>query len=88
MKAFIVDVGVCNGCYGCQFACKDEHVGNDWAPIAKPQPDSGQFWMRLDEYIRGTVPHVRMHYVPNPCNALRRGALHGVVPDRGRHLQA
>jgi len=68
MKVFIVDVGVCNGCYGCQFACKDEHVGNDWAPIAKPQPDSGQFWMRVDEYVRGTVPHVRMHYVPNPCN--------------------
>jgi tetrathionate reductase subunit B len=67
VKAFIVDVAVCNGCFGCQFACKDEHVGNDWAPIAKPQPDSGQFWMRLDEHIRGSVPHVRMHYVPNPC---------------------
>ena len=23
--------------------------------------------MRLDEHIRGSVPHVRMHYVPNPC---------------------
>ena len=67
MKVFIVDVGICNGCYGCQFACKDEHVGNDWAPIAKPQPDTGQFWMRVDEHIRGTVPQVRMHYVPNPC---------------------
>jgi tetrathionate reductase subunit B len=68
MKAFIVDVGVCNGCFGCQFACKDEHVGNDWAPIAKPQPDSGQFWMRLDEHICGKVPQVRMHYVPHLCN--------------------
>jgi Fe-S-cluster-containing dehydrogenase component len=67
MKAFVIDVGRCNGCYGCQFVCKDEHVGNDWAPIAKPQPDAGQFWMRVDEYIRGSVPHVRMHYVPNPC---------------------
>ena len=68
MKAFIVDVAVCNGCYGCQFACKDEHVGNDWAPIAKPQPDYGQFWCRVDEYIRGQVPQVRMHYIPNLCN--------------------
>jgi tetrathionate reductase subunit B len=67
MKAFVIDVGRCNGCYGCQFVCKDEHVGNDWAPIAKPQPDAGQFWMRVDEYIRGTVPKVRMHYIPNPC---------------------
>ena len=67
MKAFVIDVARCNGCYGCQFVCKDEHVGNDWAPIAKPQPDAGQFWMRVDEYIHGTVPKVRMHYVPNPC---------------------
>ncbi len=68
MKAFVIDVGICNGCFGCQFVCKDEHVGNDWAPIAKPQPDSGQFWMRLDEHICGSVPHVRMHYVAHPCN--------------------
>lgn len=67
MKVFVIDVGVCNGCYACQFACKDEHVGNDWAPIAKPQPDTGQFWMRVDEHIRGAVPQVKMHYVPNPC---------------------
>jgi tetrathionate reductase subunit B len=67
MKVFVIDVGVCNGCYACQFACKDEHVGNDWAPIAKSQPDTGQFWMRVDEHIRGAVPQVKMHYVPNPC---------------------
>jgi Fe-S-cluster-containing dehydrogenase component len=67
MKAFVIDVGRCNGCFGCQFVCKDEHVGNDWAPIARPQPDTGQFWMRLDEHICGSVPKVRMHYVPNPC---------------------
>jgi len=67
MKAFVIDVSLCVGCYACQFVCKDEHVGNDWSPIAKPQPDTGQFWMRLDEHIRGTVPKVEMHYVPNPC---------------------
>jgi tetrathionate reductase subunit B len=67
MKVFIVDVGICNGCYNCQIACKDEHVGNDWTPYAKPQPDTGQFWMRLTEHIRGTVPKVKMHYIPMPC---------------------
>lgn len=67
MKVFVIDVGLCVGCYACQFVCKDEHVGNDWSPIAKPQPDTGQFWMRVDEYIRGTVPKVEMHYVANPC---------------------
>ena len=67
MKTFIVDIALCNGCYACQIACKDEHVGNDWTPIAKPQPDTGQFWMRLTEHIKGTVPKVKMHYVPRLC---------------------
>ena len=67
MKVFVIDVGICNGCYSCQIVCKDEHVGNDWTPYAKPQPDTGQFWMRLNEYIRGTVPKVKMHYIPVPC---------------------
>lgn len=67
MKVFVVDVSICNGCYSCQIACKDEHVGNDWFPYARPQPDTGQFWMRLTEHIRGTVPKVKMHYIPIPC---------------------
>ena len=45
MKAFVIDLSICNGCYCCQIACKDEHVGNDWTPYAKPQPDTGQFWI-------------------------------------------
>jgi len=67
MKAFVIDVSVCNGCYCCQIACKDEHVANDWIPYAKPQPDTGQFWLKLNEYVRGTVPKVKMHYLPFLC---------------------
>lgn len=66
-KVFVVDVARCNGCYCCQIACKDEHVGNDWSPYAKSQPDTGQFWCRLNEYTRGTVPKVKLHYVAVPC---------------------
>jgi len=67
MKAFVIDVSICNGCYCCQIACKDEHVANDWTPYAKPQPDTGQFWLKLNEYVRGTVPKVKMHYLPVLC---------------------
>jgi tetrathionate reductase subunit B len=67
MKAFVIDVGICNGCYNCQIACKDEHCSNDWMPIAAPQPETGQFWMKVNEYIRGSVPKVKMHYVPVLC---------------------
>lgn len=67
MKTFVIDISICNGCYCCQVACKDEHVGNTWLPYAKSQPDTGQFWLKLNEYIRGTVPKVKMHYIPVLC---------------------
>ncbi len=67
MKSFVIDIAKCNGCYNCQIACKEEHVGNDWTPYAKPQPDTGQFWMKMHEKVRGSVPKVKVTYVPTPC---------------------
>ncbi len=67
MKAIVIDISKCNGCYNCQIACKDEHVGNDWTPYAKPQPDTGHFWMKLHESVRGSVPKVKMSYLATPC---------------------
>jgi Fe-S-cluster-containing dehydrogenase component len=67
MKAFVIDLSICNGCYCCQIGCKDEHVGNDWTPYAKPQPDTGQFWIGIEETVRGTVPKVVVSYVPKMC---------------------
>jgi tetrathionate reductase subunit B len=68
MKNFYIDLSICNGCYCCQIACKDEHVGNDWTPYAKPQPDTGQFWIGLTELIRGQVPKVKITYLPKMCH--------------------
>ncbi len=67
MKALVIDINKCNGCYSCQVACKDEHVGNDWTPYAKPQPDTGQFWMKVTDIIRGTVPKVKISYTHDMC---------------------
>jgi len=67
MKAFVIDISRCTGCYQCQIACKDEHCGNDWTPYAKPQPETGQFWGKMNEYVRGNVPHVKMSYIFVPC---------------------
>ncbi len=67
MKALVIDISKCNGCYNCQIACKDEHVGNDWTPYAKPQPDTGQFWMKITDMVRGTVPKVRVTYLHDIC---------------------
>ena len=66
-KVFVIDLSICNGCYTCQFACKDEHCGNDWSPIAKSQPEIGQFWIKLTEEVCGTVPKVKVAYRPHMC---------------------
>ena len=66
-KVLVIDYTICNGCYNCQVACKDEHVGNDWSPIAKPQPDTGQFWNKIDDMVRGQVPKVKVTYLHCIC---------------------
>ncbi len=66
-KVFVIDVKKCNGCHVCQVACKDEHVGNDWTPIAKSQPETGQFWIKLTQTVLGSVPKVRVTYRPHLC---------------------
>lgn len=63
-KVFLIDVARCNGCHNCQIACKDEHCGADWAPYAKAQPDTGQFWCKVEQTVHGTVPKVNMTYLP------------------------
>ena len=67
MKVFLFDSEKCNGCMNCMFACKDEHCDNDWSPIAKPQPDTGQFWNKVEQKVRGQVPKVRVSYVLHMC---------------------
>ena len=66
-KVFVYDHAKCNGCRNCQLACKDEHVGNEWLPYAKSQPDTGQFWTKLDERVRGQVPKVKVSYTVLMC---------------------
>lgn len=66
-KVLVINYDICNGCYNCQIACKDEHVANDWSPIAKPQPDTGQFWHKVINLERGTVPKVMVTYHHSLC---------------------
>ena len=73
-KAFVIDISKCSGCYNCQLACKDEHVGNDWRPYAAPQPRVGQFWLRVEERVEGTLPKVKLHYLPRLCNHCEKPA--------------
>ncbi|MEG2533226.1 MAG: 4Fe-4S dicluster domain-containing protein [Gordonibacter sp.] len=67
MKVFVVDIDKCVGCRSCQLVCKDEHCDNDWMPYAAPQPDTGQFWMNVQEQERGQSPKVCVTYTPVLC---------------------
>lgn len=66
-RVFCIDIARCSGCYNCQFACKDEHCGNEWLPYAKEQPLTGQFWTKIEEHVRGSKPNVRIYYKPLMC---------------------
>ena len=68
MKAFLIDIDKCVGCHNCQIGCKDEHCDNDWAPYAAPQPEIGQFWLKLKQQERGAGTHIRVSYIPTLCN--------------------
>lgn len=81
MKVFVVDLHRCNGCHNCQIACKDEHVGNDWSPYAKPQPDTGHFWCKVNQKTSGQIPKVRLEYTPLLCNHCEKCVLEEKFPD-------
>ncbi|MBR2522286.1 MAG: carboxypeptidase regulatory-like domain-containing protein [Coriobacteriales bacterium] len=67
MKVFVIDQARCNGCHGCQLACKDEHCGNDWMPYQKAQPETGHFWMKVEQTTHGQTPKVKVEYKPIMC---------------------
>ena len=79
-KVMIINLAICNGCHNCQISCKDEHVGNDWTPIAKPQPDTGQFWTKGHGLVRGTVPKVKMTYHHSLCQHCQDAPCMGACP--------
>lgn len=81
-KVMIIDNTKCNGCYNCQLACKDEHVGNDWSPIAKPQPDTGHFWYKISEIVQGSVPKVRVRYKHDLCQHCKTAPCMPVCPSQ------
>ena len=66
--AMAIDLNKCIGCYNCQIACKDEHVGNDFPPVAKAQPTFGHFWLSISEKEQIWSPsHIKVTYIPQPC---------------------
>jgi Fe-S-cluster-containing dehydrogenase component len=66
MKTLLIDAEKCIDCKDCQIACKDEHCGNDWSPIAAPQSE-GQFWMKILNEEIGCDEWIKIRRLPLLC---------------------
>ena len=66
-KRFLIDADKCTACQLCVVACKDEHVGSEYSPWTKPQPETGQFWIKVLSQERGHIPRVRVTHLPVHC---------------------
>jgi tetrathionate reductase subunit B len=67
MNTFLVHADKCTGCKLCVIACKDEHVGSEYLPWTRPQPDTGHFWIDVHALERGKIPRVKVTYLPVLC---------------------
>jgi len=63
----VFDVDKCIGCFSCELACKDEHVGNEWLPYTDRQQKRDQKWIQLGYRERGVIPRVDIAYRPFMC---------------------
>jgi Fe-S-cluster-containing dehydrogenase component len=77
----VVDVDKCVGCYTCQLACKDEHVGNSWFPYTDEQQKQGQHWINLEKAERGSYPRVDVSYRAKLCNHCDNAPCAANAPD-------
>ena len=80
-KVFVFDSAKCNGCHCCQLACKDENCEQAWPPYSAPQPETGQFWMKVDEKERGSVPKVKISYWAHGCSHCDNAPCMEVAPE-------
>ncbi len=79
--SFLIDVDKCTGCRLCVIACKDEHVGSEYAPWTRPQPETGQFWIDIQALERGAAPRLRMSFLPLLCQHCRNAPCIKACPE-------
>lgn len=66
-RYMVMDVAICHDCNNCFMACKDEHVGNDWAGYTDAQPRHGHRWLNLLRTERGPYPRVDCAFLALTC---------------------
>jgi len=77
----IIDLAKCVGCFNCQTACKDEHVGNSWLPYTDEQQKHDQKWISPVKHERGTAPFTEMSFVTKLCQHCNNAPCEKAAPD-------
>jgi len=66
-KGLLIDVSKCIDCNVCTVGCKDEYYENSYLPYSQPQPETGQFWIKVNVVERGKIPKLKVAPIPLPC---------------------
>ena len=64
--AMAIDLDRCTGCEACVVACREENN----VPVSGPEAtEHGRAteWIRIERYMEGTFPNVRMRFKPVLC---------------------
>lgn len=77
----IVDLAKCVGCFNCQMACKDEHVGNCWLPYTDEQQRHDENWIEPVRHERGKAPYTDLCFVPKVCQHCDDPACQNAAPE-------
>lgn len=76
-----IDISRCSGCGSCFLACKDEHIGNDYAPLSAAQPRHGHRWLDIKEVEQGEDSKVKVDYIPIMCQHCKEPACAKTAPE-------
>ena len=77
----IVDLGLCFDCNNCFMSCKDEYVGNVWAPYSDEQPRHGHKWIDIKMKERGTYPRIDVAYAAVMCQHCENCPVEKLAPE-------
>jgi len=81
MKTILIDAERCIRCGNCTIACHDEHVDNDWLPIAASQ-GSSQSWIRIEEREVCSGARVKVERIPLLCVHCSNASCVQACPDQ------
>jgi len=83
----VIDLDRCNGCQGCEVACRAENN----VPVCGPKAAEENrtiSWMRVVAEVEGEWPDLRTRFMPRPCMQCERPPCTAVCPVRATSIDS